>query len=421
MMEKTRKRRDFIQNITIVLLTLSAVFLFARTQLVSLGPGGFPLLTGGDLPASALPSDEDPALVSPVRTAVSGPFGRYGSITLTTASEDFEPLRGLLQQALEGARAYTAGDVQLFLDALSGTCVYYDFLNPLPLSVLAGILQCEAEEPITPRRLLVAEREEGTALYLWDESGGCFWSETALPREVLEETVNRYEPGSAQFAFESRDPNAGALDPCSLLLDPLPELPQLTVSVPLADNSLLLTRLGFNPNTQNRYVDSSGAEVVMESGRSLRIRSDGGIVYQSGGDPALSIPASGEIPTRLEAATEVASKLNGLLAASSGDASLYLESVRQVGGATVLKFGYQVGGIPIRFADGKSAAQVSLTGTSVSSISLRVRQYAAGGEGTLMLPLRQALAIAARESGAELFVGYTDSGDGLASAKWLAE
>ena len=37
-----------------------------------------------------------------------------------------------------------------------------------------------------------------------------------------------------------------------------------------------------------------------------------------------------------------------------------------------------------------------------------------------LLPLRQALAIAARQEGAELSIGYVDSG-GAASAKWLAD
>ena len=35
--EKKRRRRDLFQNISIVLLSLSAVFLFAQTQLYTLG------------------------------------------------------------------------------------------------------------------------------------------------------------------------------------------------------------------------------------------------------------------------------------------------------------------------------------------------------------------------------------------------
>ena len=54
-------------------------------------------------------------------------------------------------------------------------------------------------------------------------------------------------------------------------------------------------------------------------------------------------------------------------------------------------------------------------------MTFRIRQYTAGGNASLLLPLRQALAIAAREEGAELAVGYADGGAGTVSAKWLAE
>ena len=85
-----------------------------------------------------------------------------------------------------------------------------------------------------------------------------------------------------------------------------------------------------------------------------------------------------------------------------------------------LSFGWQSGGVPISLDSGGSAAEVTLSGGVVSSLTLRFRQYAAAGETSLLLPLRQALAIAARREGAELSIGYVDSG-GLASARWLAE
>lgn len=422
MNERRRGKRDFLQNITIVVLTVSAVLLFASTQIASLGPG---MLSGGEAAGNSLQDPGDAVLTAPVRVAVSGPFGRYGSVTLTTASADFEPLRGLLGRALRDNRTYGLSDQARFLKALTGTSVYYDFLSSLPLSVLGSLLQSGGEgEPLllSARRLLLAEEGEQVALYLWDDAGGGFYRcATELPPELLEETVGRYELGGAAFAFESADPNAAFAAPCSLFLSPLPDLPDLSVSVPLSDTGLLLSRMGFNPNTQNRYLDASGAEVVMEQGRSLRIRPDGVILYQSGGEPALSITAADETPSCLEAVTEVGALLNRLVAASAGDAALYLESIRQVGGTTVLEFGYQVSGVPIRFADGESAAKVTLSGTQVNSMTLRVRQYTATAERALLLPLRQALAIAVRNEGAELSLGYADSGDGNVAAKWLAE
>lgn len=422
MTERRRGKRDFLQNITIVVLTVTAVLLFASTQIASLG---FPLFSGGEAAGEEAGNQGDGTLSAPVRVAVSSPFGRFGNVTLTTASEDFEPLRGLLGQALRENRTYGASGQAAFLEALSGVSVYYDFLYTLPLSVLEDILQSGGEgEPLllSARRLVLSEQGDRVVLYLWDEDGGGFYRcDTELPVELLEETAGRYELGGAFFAFESADPNAASAAPCSLFLDPLPVLQNLSVSVPLSDTGVLLSRLGFNPNTQNRYLDASGAEVVIEQGRSLRIRPDGVIVYQSGGEPALSITAASDTPSRLEAVTEAGALLSRLIASSAGDASLYLESVRQVGGTTVLAFGYQVSGVPIRFADGESAAQVTLSGTDVTSMTLRVRQYTATGENALLLPLRQALAVAAREEGAELSLGYVDSGDGSAALEWLAE
>ena len=56
----------------------------------------------------------------------------------------------------------------------------------------------------------------------------------------------------------------------------------------------------------------------------------------------------------------------------------------------------------------------------VTALTLRFRQYADAGEMSLLLPLRQALAIAARQEGAELSIGYLDNGE-TASARWLAD
>lgn len=419
MSEGRRKRLDFIQNLTIAVLSVTAVLLFAQTQIYNLGVD---FLSEGNT-GGAAPSQSGFTLIAPVRVAVTGgSFGRYGSVTLTTADETFEPLRGLLEQALGSVRTYSASDQQTFLQALESTSVYYDFLTPLPLSVLSQMVQTDGAESVSARRLVLAERQGSVTLYLLDENDSYLRCETALSPQVLEEAVNHYELGSTTFAFEHiDDPAAQAAAPCTLLLEELPVLPELSVSVPLSDTSRLLASLGFNPNTQNRYTDAGGAEVVTESGRTLRIHPDGTIVYKSGGDPVLSIAAEEDRPTQLEAAVGVGALLNGLLSPTAGEAALYLESIRQVGTATVLQYGYQVGGVPVHLADGQGAAQVSLTGCSVASMTIRVRQYTASGTNSLLLPLRQALAIAARQEGAELFIGYTDSGAATAAAQWLAE
>ena len=105
----------------------------------------------------------------------------------------------------------------------------------------------------------------------------------------------------------------------------------------------------------------------------------------------------------------------------TGEASLYLQSVSQSGDSTQLRFGYQLAGTPIRFSDGGSAAEITLSGTSITRLTLRFRQYSTTNEQSLLLPLRQTLAIAADHPGVELSVGYADGGGDTVSASWLAD
>ena len=54
------------------------------------------------------------------------------------------------------------------------------------------------------------------------------------------------------------------------------------------------------------------------------------------------------------------------------------------------------------------------------SLSLRFRQYNAAEEPSLLLPLPQALAVAAASPGKELSIGYVERG-GECRAYWLSD
>ena len=144
-------------------------------------------------------------------------------------------------------------------------------------------------------------------------------------------------------------------------------------------------------------------------------------MYYSDGNPTLSIEAESSIPSLTEAATEVNALLNNLFFSSVGDARIYLEKIQQTAETTILHFGYQVGGVPIRFSNGQSAAVVTLTETTVSAMELRFRQYTVTETASLLLPLPQALAIAAKTPDHSLSVGYEDTGHETVSATWLAD
>lgn len=413
------RRRDFIQNLIITALAVSALFLFSRTQFFQLGTaagGGY--LRRITAPVGSSPSDTalSDSLSAPVRTAVTGAYGRYADIAMTTGDEGFIPVKTLLREVLGSARNRTGSSQAAFLDALDKASVYCDFLSPLPASYLAELMGIRADSALSVRALTAAEEAGQVVLFLWDGGGNYYRCDTAAQVSALTEVQDHFELGVSSFAFE--EAGGSRLAPLSLFPDPLPELPQLTAAETSIPAETLLAALSFNPHTNSRYQDAGGAEVIVEGDRVIRIAASGAFSYTSGGEAALTVSAAGDIPTVPEAVVGVQSLLDSLL--PEGEARLYLLSFRQEGGEAVLTFGYHLEGVPIRFADTAAAAEVTLSGRAVSSLTMRPRQYTSGGSASL-LPLRQAEAIAERTAGAELSVGYADTGTYPLSAVWLAD
>ena len=418
--EQRQDRRNLVQNILITLLALSAAVLFTQTQLYNLN------LTTSEAPPgpaqSAAPAAE---LAAPVRTAVTGDYGRCGGLTCTTGDPVFaDPLGRRLLEALGSARDYAPCSRGDFLRALRGPSLYYDFLEPLPLSVLAGLLgggeDVSPREDLSARRLLIVPQEGGAVLYLWDGGENCFRASTAVSSDSLEQVISRYELGDASFAMDGGGLER-ELNPCSLLPAQPPELPSFTLGDPLAGGTdWFLSALGFNPRSRTRHTESSGTELIIDGDRTLRIRPDNTIHYQSGNEPILRVKAAGDLPTAREAALGAGSLLGSLLAPVSGELQPWLQSLRRSGDVTALRFGYQLKGVLVRFQDGGFAAEITLTGSAVTALSLRFRQYNAAEEPSLLLPLPQALAVAAASPGKELSIGYVERG-GECRAYWLSD
>ena len=85
-----RKRRDFFQNIAIVVLMLSAVALFVQTQLYNLNQDNdyFRSLSAGSTASQSTPTSLAD-LSAPVRIAITGDYGHYGNVQMTTTDKAF--------------------------------------------------------------------------------------------------------------------------------------------------------------------------------------------------------------------------------------------------------------------------------------------------------------------------------------------
>ena len=416
-----RSRKNRVQNVLIVLLSLSAAALFFRTQALPRAAGSSAGFLSG---ASAAQETDVPSaltgIAAPVRLAVIGAYGRYGSVRLTTADEAFAQPGSLLRMALGSAGGAEGCSEEDFRSALSGTSLYYDFTSVLPLSVLGGFVGAETSAAVSARRLLLAEDGGNAVLYLSDGTQYRRCS-TAVSSAELEAAVSAYQLGNAAFAYELNTQTA--LDRYSLLLTgELPDFPVLSASpVSGADaQSAQLTALGFNPHTNSRYTDG-GTEVVMDGERTVRLEPDGEVIYRDGSsEPAVHI-VGGQNPTAPEAVLGAWQLLCAAADGRTGDAALYLRSATADGDSWTLTFDYQSDGTPILRGNGGVAAQVTLRGTGVTSLSLWARSYTAGKDASLLLPLTQALAVAEAEGGADLKICYTDSGADAVSAGWVAE
>ncbi|MBU5627759.1 hypothetical protein KQI82_12650 [Oscillibacter sp. MSJ-2] len=407
--------RNRLQNIAICLLSLSAVVLFAQIQLTALGR----IQLAAD-PADAVQGATGSLaeFSSPLRVAVTNSFGRSGQGRSTTS--DASSLVLLLGEALGTAGPASAVPEASFRELLDGENLFFDFTLPLPLPVLSALLGAEASPSLaslTARRLILAA--EGSSVQLYFEDEAVYSCTTSVLGSALSSVLDSYQSSSASFAFESGE-EYSALDPYTLFIDEPSEYHTLSASNPLADTDTLLRRLQFNPHTNNRYVDSGGTEVIIENDRTLRIYTDGTVTYQSGdGERSFPVSAAGESPTAVEAAAAARSLAESVL--SPGEASLCLRGVQQKADGWLVSFGYQLDGVPILFSDEMSAAELLIQNGSIVSFTLRLRSYTATDSPSVLLPVRQAAAIARhRYSGAELMVAYVDSLSDSVSAQWVA-
>ena len=427
MTEHARASLDFRQNLSIAMLSVMAVFLFSRTELFHLGWE----MMSRNFQAVSEPSVSEQeealpyALSVPVRFAATGVYGgvygRYVRVDMSAGDRAFRSARLLFGDALGESGDFQETSQDAFLLAVCGTSLYCDFLTPLPLSLLAGLMDTSAADERSVRSMALAREKNVINLYLWDGGGEYVRRPTAVSRRELEELVSRCELGNGAFALDLYDTESlyQKISPLSLLPETLPSLPVYASAVGLPDTGQLLSAFRFNPLTKSRYTEANGTEVIMEGGRSVRIRTNGNIYYQSGERGDLTIESAADVPTSYEAVRECAALLNRILIPQGCTPVCPLE-VRRQGDGAVLRFGYALNGIPVFHLDGGAAAVVTLERRKIVSLGLRPRRYTATNTDSLLLPLEQASGIAGLYAGAELCLGYQDTGGSRLNARWFA-
>ena len=432
-MNKKRNVRRVVEwgkNVLIVLLSCSAVWLAARSQMF--GPVqeiwqeedqqvGPVQTQSGERVDAARPLRVTANIVGSAETL------RHG-IQYDTAASDalFQQTAGLLAEALSSAGA----PEQIFRSQweralLTAPGISFDFQGELPMPVLVGWLTGEDTGlNAVVRRMILTVWQDDVAVYYRDEESGQYYRclSDVANQAHLTEGLSALSDNGAGYAFES-EPYRN-LDPDTLVTN----VPS-SCAVYTAVNAMsggrgaleeLMGDLGMSVDASSFY--SSGDEQVARSGNdSIRLSARGVAEYRAGESSdqfVVSVRRDISLFETVEACRQLAAATVG---ARCDQARIYLMSAQESAQGLEVRFGYCLNGSMVRLEEGYAARFLVQNG-QITQFDLRFRSYSDSGKAETVLPFRQAAAAmtAMGLEKEELLLMYNDTGADTVAAGWAA-
>lgn len=420
-----------LQNAAIAVLTVSALFLLTQTPLFGDLAGKTPYelaqswLTADPALPESVESDAS-ALSLPMHMVFTNDYTRFGLDAITTSDDRFEQAGSFFREAIGSAGALESCKDSDLLSALSRSGIYLELEAETPLSLFGEMLGVSAPEAdlFKLRRLLLSPVGDKTLLYLEDLASGCYICHTAVSAAALTQALAALDGNGTDFAF-ALSGDFSLLSPYTIIFSEPVQRNTLSVTSALADKESFLRLAEFNPHTENSYTDSSGTIVIREVYGTLRIPPDGAVTYQGDSAELGSLYYVNSVtparPTMAESINAAQKLVFTLLRDLIGDAELYFSGYEGSAKSCTVTFDYAVDGTPLHFSDGSHAAYVTIEGQTITNFQLHCRSYTVGDTPALLLPIRQAAAIAGgKYKSAELHVCYEDRGTDTASPAWFA-
>ena len=404
----------------IVLLLATAVLLFLQTDYFSaserrrLAVSGDAAGDGGDTGNAAV---EAAAVLRPraVLVRLSDGGAAASAYDGETTENAFRRFAALLGEALGSAGAPEEVPESEFRAGLDGECVFVDPGVDCPLDLLSDWLGAGGGGAAARSADILYLGLDGDTVSLCfrgAEDGRFYRCATAAQADALRSRIADFESGEAYFAYES-ELLRGA-EAYTVLLKTLPAVYVVSggSAREYADAEQLMDAVGMNSFLASSYYDADGTLVLMEAGRTLRLRPDGAAVYRNTAGEAEF--AAGDTAAATDRAIRLAEQSIG---AFCGDAELRFAGAESREDAYTVYFDYCVNDIPVRLSDGH-AAEIVVSGGTVRDALLRLRRYTRSEELGLVLPMLQAAAVAAERGGAAPALVYMDSGDSV-RCEWV--
>ncbi len=434
-MTKRKRAYEAVKTTLIILLIFSALFLSDEAGFFRNFFPGFSLTSGIEALFDSVRGerilplfDESSASTrrgeasKPVFISVTGSGGGHYGVKYSSAESFsiYDDTGNILGEALGSAGTPFEISKTEWQNALKSPGIFYDYLNPVPLSALSFWLVSDVSDGVTGRSVrricISCGEEDNVSLFFIDEATGRFYkSKTAADCASVTGYLDKYLPNGARFAFELM-PLYKGLDPYSIILSETP-----LSAVYRADNPVsslislddIVLSFGISPYSESHYTETDGTEVYIETYGSLRIGPGGRVVYKGFNtiNEKLAIDDT-DISSILEGARSFVSSTIG---SCSGEAEIYLTDLSISGQEYSLTFGYYVNSTPVYLYDTGFAANLTVENGCITGASLNFRVYFKSDEVTCILPEEQAAAIV---SGGELLLSYVDTGAELVEARW---
>lgn len=338
-----------------------------------------------------------------------------------TLKEVYEKTGNTISEAIGSASGETEVNERQWRNALSSQGLFYDYLNPMSLSVISSWLGVDVSEEVgarVVRRLCVSSQNEGVYLYYKDEDNGKFFRcNTAVRVENLLLYAEEYLPNGSRFVFEMDEKYAGC-DPYSIVVIEQAKPTVLKSENPIGSSVAvedIVSIFGINP--YSKYEEADGTQVFIENDFSMRIGGDGVVRFKNSGE---TVGISDlEYDDMSEAISAVRNLILETMEKASGEAAVMLVSAESNNETFVIRFGYFVDSIPVYLYNDGWAAEFVLENGRLREAVLNFRKYSSIEETSAVLTCRYAAAAA--QDGEEPLLCYVDEGSHNTSASWIID
>ena len=369
------------------------------------------LKRGGSSASADSSSLETAAL--PCRIAVSDGTGVFSPLNVWRYDELLSSSRQIIEEALGSASGAALMTRDEYTAALRDCGILYIYDLPLPFYVLyAWVDYGSTELDFDVYSLFVHTDGVSVSLLIRTPEDDFYRFDTQSNPQYILSVCSSYGPNGV-FAFETDTANCDPFDP--LILEDS-HLPYYGVLPPVFGASTeipheIMADLSVNSYLASVYRDEDST-VYVEGGNSLRIKSDGSIIYsssQSGGIPVNLLPDASEKAQDLETLNQIWKLVSSIWAkASSSNCTLGLVSFeKNENGDTVFVFGAYLGGCFIDL--GQPACSAVVSDGSITSVSVTPVRLSVAGSAEFMPFLQAAASLSGGES---LRIQYEEGEDG---------